>query len=90
MKEFNLNLKVYGKNNFDIIMPFIKKNNVLVKKFKYYDKITQKEETIEICNYYNPLKNCSFTLVHQLLQIVYRVSLYADKKMLNKKMTVGR
>ena len=39
-KEFNLDLKIYRNNNFDVVVPFVKRNDVLVNGFKYCDTAT--------------------------------------------------
>ena len=60
-KKFNFDLKIYKEDYFDITVHFVKRTDVLINGFKYYDTITQKEETIEFYNYYNHLKKFGFT-----------------------------
>ena len=83
--EENKKVWLRSKNNFDVAVPFVKKNDVLVNGFKYYDRTTQKEETSEFYSYYDHLKNCGFNWEYKPLQFVYKVSLSADRKTLSKK-----
>ena len=59
--KFNLDLKTYKENFFDINMPFAKRGDTLINGFKYYDTTTQKEQTIEFYKYYDYVKNFGFT-----------------------------
>ena len=61
-------------------MHFVKRTDVLINGFKYYDTITQKEETIEFYNYYDHLKNFGFTWKHSPLEFRYEITLSSDKK----------
>ena len=60
--KFNLDLKIYEKNYFDITVLFVERTNVLINGFKYHDTTTQKEEIIGFYNYY--LKTFGFTWKH--------------------------
>ena len=44
--KFNLDLKIFKENYFDINVPFQKRTNVLISRFQYYDTTIQKQETI--------------------------------------------
>ena len=78
--KFKLDLKILKENYFDINVPFQKRINVLINGFQYYDKTTQKQETIEFYDYYHRLKNFGFTWEHALLELTYEITLSADKK----------
>ena len=45
--RFNFDLKNYREDYFDITVPFVKRTDVLINGFKYYDTTTQKEEEVE-------------------------------------------
>ena len=66
-------------------MHFVKRTDVLNNGFKYYDTITQKEETIEFYNYYNHLKKFGFTWEHSSLEFKYEIKLSSDEKKNAKK-----
>ena len=57
---------------------------------KYYDKTTQKEETIEFYNYYDNLKNFGFTWKQLPLELKHEITLSSDEKTLTKKITMGK
>ena len=40
--KFHLDLKIYKEDYFDITVPFVKRTDVLINGFKYYDTTTQK------------------------------------------------
>ena len=71
-------------------MPFLKRTDVLINGFKYYDTITQKEEAIEFYNYYDHLKNFGFTWEHSSLEFEYEITLSSDEKNIVKKNYNGR
>ena len=64
--------------------------DVLVNSFQYYNKTTQKQETIEFYDYYYHLKNFSFTLEHAPLEFKHKITLSANKKTLTKKLAMGK
>ena len=84
--KFNLDLKNYKEDYVDITVPFVKRTEVLINGFKYYDTTVQKEETIEFYNYYNHVKNFGFTSEHLPLEFKYEITLSSDKKTLTKKL----
>ena len=67
--KFNLDLKIYKENYFDINVPFQKRTDVLINGFQYYDTTTQKQETIELYDCYHQLKNFGFTWEHAPLEL---------------------
>lgn len=78
--KFNFDLKNYRENYFDITVPFVKRTDVLINGFKYYDTTTQKEEKVEFYNYHYHLKNFGFTWEHKQLQLKYEITLSSDEK----------
>ena len=88
--KFNLDLKVYKENYFDINFPFHKRTDALINGFQYCDTTTQKQETIELYDYKYHLKNFGFMWEHALLELKYEITLYADEQTLTKKITMGR
>ena len=66
--KFNIDLKIYKEDHFDITVSFVKRTDVLINEFKYHDTATQKEEIIEFYNYYDHLKNFGFTWKHSPLE----------------------
>ena len=87
--KFNLDLKVYKENYFDINFPFHKRTDALINGFQYCDTTTQKQETIELYDYKYHLKNFGFMWEHALLELKYEITLYADEQTLTKKITMG-
>ena len=83
-KKFNFDLKIYNEDYFNITVPFVKRTDVLINGFKYYDTITQKQETIEYYNYYNHLKRFGFTWEHSPLEFKYEITLSSDEKKMKK------
>ena len=71
-------------------MPFVKRTDVLINGFKYYDTITQKQETIEYYNYYNHLKRFGFTWEHSPLEFKYEITLSSDEKKMKKNITMDK
>ena len=72
-------------------MPLVKRTDVLINGCKYYDTITQREETIEFYNYYNHLKKIGFTWEHSSLEFKYEITLSSDeKKKCKKKITMDK
>ena len=68
-KKFNLDLNLYNEDYFDIIVPFVKRTDVLINGVKCYDTTAQKEEIIEFYNYYDHLKKFWFyvgALAHRI------------------------
>ena len=65
--KFNLDLKIYKENYFDINAPFQKSQRI--NGFQYYDTTTQKQETIEFFGYYYYLKIFGFTWEHASLEL---------------------
>ena len=59
-EKFDLDLKIYKENWFDIVVPSKKRTDVLINGFQYYDTTIQKQETIEFYNYYYHHKNFGF------------------------------
>ena len=78
--KFNFDLKNYREDYFDITVPFVKRTDVLINGFKYYDTTTQKEEKVEFYNYHYHLKNFGFTWEHKQLQLKYEITLSSDEK----------
>ena len=78
--KFNFDLKNYRENYFDITVPFVKRTDVLINGFKYYDTTTQKKEKVEFYNYHYHLKNFGFTWEHKQLQLKYEITLSSDEK----------
>ena len=78
--KFNFDLKNYRENYFDITVPFVKRTDVLINGFKYYDTTTQKEEKVEFYNYHYHLKNFGFIWEHKQLQLKYEITLSSDEK----------
>ena len=71
-RSFNPDLKIYKEGYFDIIIPFKKRSDVLVNGFQYYDRTTQKQETIEFCDYNYHLKSFILCFVkHKSVKIFY-------------------
>ena len=66
-------------------MPFVKRTDVLINGFKYYDATTQKK-AIEFCNYYNHFKNFGFTWEHSPLEFKYEITFSSDEKNIDKKL----
>ena len=68
-------------------MPFLKRTDVLIDGFKYYDTITQKEEATEFYNYFynDHLKNFGVTWEHSSLEFEYERTLSSDEKNIVKK-----
>ena len=83
-EKFNLDLKIYKENFFDITVSFQKRTDVLFNGFEYYDATTQKQETIDFYDYHYHLKNFGFTWEHGPLEFKYKITLFADKKALTK------
>ena len=63
-EKINLDLKIYKKDLFDIIVPFQKRTDILINGFKYYNTTTQKQETIELYDLHYHLKSFGFTWEH--------------------------
>ena len=78
--KFNLDLKVYKVDHFDINVPFQKIRDVLINGFQYYDTNTQKQETIELYDYYYHLKNFGFMWEHAPLELKYEKHCLLTKK----------
>ena len=83
-EKFNLDLKIYKENFFDITVSFQKRTDVLFNGFEYCDATTQKQETIDFYDYHYHLKNFGFTWEHGPLEFKYKITLFADKKALTK------
>ena len=90
-EKFNLDLKIYKENFFDITVPFQKRTDALFNGFEYYDVTTQKQETIDFYDYHLKitttiyhLKNFGFTWEHVPLEFKCKITLFADKKALTK------
>ena len=83
-------MKIYKENYFDINVLFQKGTDVLNNGFQYYNTTTQKQETIEIYDYYYHLKNFGFTWERAPLELKYEIILPADEKTLTKKITMGK
>ena len=59
-EKFNLNLRIYSEESFEIIIPFQKRKGVLINGFKYYNTTTKKQETIEFYDYFYRLEKFGF------------------------------
>ena len=73
-----------------VIVPLVKRNDVSVNRFQYYDTTTQKEGTIKFYSCYDHLENFGFTWEYKPLKFVYKASLSADEKALRKKLIIKR
>ena len=57
-EKFNLTLRMYTKESFDITIP--KRTNILINSFQYYDTTTKKQETIAFYDYLYHLDKFGF------------------------------
>ena len=89
-KSLNLDLKIYKEGDFDIVVTFKKRMDVLINGFQYYDTTTQKQETIEFYDYYYHLKNVGFTWEHGPLEFKYEITVSTNEKTLPKKLTMSK
>ena len=51
-EKFNLDLKIYKENFFDITDRFQKRRDVVINGLKYYDTTAQNQETVEFYDYH--------------------------------------
>ena len=79
-KKFNLKLRIYRKELFDVIIPFVKRKGFLINGFQYHDTKTKKNETIEFYGYYYLLENFGFRWTYPTLEFEYNITLSSDKK----------
>ena len=91
-KKTNLTLiwNFYQENYFDINVHLLKRTDVLINGFQYYDTIAQQQETIEFYDYYYHVKNFGFMWKHAPLELKYEIRLSANEKTLTKKITMGK
>ena len=59
-EKFNLNLRMYSKKSFDIIIPFQERTDILINGFQYFDATTKKQEKIEFYDYFYHLEKFVF------------------------------
>ena len=75
-EKFNLTLRMYTKESFDITIP--KRTDILLNGFQYYDTTTKKLETIAFYDYFYHLDKFGFEWNHDRSR--YSVKLLAEKK----------
>ena len=63
-EKFNLNLRMYSKESFDIIIPFQERTDILINGFQCFDTTTKKQEKIEFYDYFYHLEKFGFEWNH--------------------------
>ena len=90
-KKVNLDLKIYNEDLLDVSIPFKRRTDVLVNIIiRYYDTVTQKQETIEFHDYYDHVKRFGFTWEYAPMKLRYEIILSADEKTLPIKTSVPK